>query len=307
MGIRIKSNDKVLYISIFLVIFGVLISLNVSAAVPNPGHPANQIGDGIFCENDCDDTSKWFFPGYVGINSTIATTLQGRLHVVTDDPEYTGYFDGGFGVYINPDLEVAGSAIITGNLLIDGILYSTSNQINIGNSGLIQDLYVSGNIISDGTVTIGSTINNQDLQVYGDLIVGIDSQKQNVDINGNTDISDNLNVGGNTNIGGDLTVGGQTNLGTTNIDGALTVTGIINSPTIDALNLAIEILEAQVDELVNNYWQPDSNGIYYNQGNIGIGKTPSTNIELDVNGDIKANQICRSETECVEATYAVYK
>jgi len=48
----------------------------------------------------------------------------------------------------------------------------------------------------------------------------------------------------------------------------------------------------------NSFWQQTSNGIYYNGGNVGIGKT-LPQAALDVNGDIKASGSVQGSQLCI--------
>ena len=81
--------------------------------------------------------------------------------------------------------------------------------------------------------------------------------------------------------------------GSVDINENLDVSGNINASAYLVNNVPVSFSQ----------WTTTGNDIYYNTGNVGIGKTnPSATYKLDVSGNINANKVFRDGTELTQYT-----
>jgi hypothetical protein len=204
--------------------------------------------------------------------------LAGNAINITGGNTISANYSAGTGI------NIAGSTI-SGN-------YTGGTGINVTGSSISHALTAGTGINITGATISGAYQAGNGINITGNTIAGAYTGGSGINVTGSS-ISHALTAGTGINItgatiSGNYTGGTGINVTGSNISHALTAgTGInITGATIShnlvagtGVNITGNVISAPGS---TNYWLPHANGIYYNAGRIGVGKTPHANVPISV-------------------------
>ena len=168
----------------------------------------------------------------IGNNVTIGGDLTVTGNIILDD---IGFDD----LYVNGNVSIANTLAVTGETTLSDVIVTgnvatlnVTNKVEIGdNANLYGDLYVGGNTVFGGSVTL-------DVVGFNDL-----------DVSGNANIGGTFAVTGDSTIGGTLDVTGNSTFTNANVTGTLTAS-LAEITTANIINANVSTLVGSANSAI---------------------------------------------------------